>query len=349
MAILDIFNGDAFRTTTLIAALENSEYVPSRLGQIGLFTSTPIRTESISIEMRQNNTLKLIPTSQRGAPVVQTTQGKRRMRSFGTTRIGAGDRVMASELAFVRQFGEEQAVQQVQAEVARRWTGPTGLINTVDLTLEHMRLGAIKGQMIDADGSVIEDWVTAFDAPGSTPSVIPTITFDFTTLANGELREKLVKLKRDIARNSDGVWTAQTKIHVLCGDNFFDKLAQNAEVREHYKNRVNAALVVEGYDAFDTIEFHGWIFENYRGTDDESTVAIGVDEAHAFPVNTAGAFLHAKAPGESFEDLGMLGKDLYPLITPDLTGHNRYVDLEVLAYPLFVTTRPKMLRRFELV
>ena len=346
MAILDIFNGDAFKTTTLIAALENAEYVPGRLGQLNLFTSTPVRTDSVAVEVRDNGSLKLIPTSERGAPLPQTSGGKRRLRSFQTTRIGIGDRIMASELAFVRQFGEEQAVEQVQAEVARRWTGPTGLIGSVDLTLEHMRLGAIQGKMLDSDGTVLEDWVTAFDKPGSTPTTIPTVAFNFSTLANGELREKLVKLKRDLARASDGVWTPQTKIHVLCGDDFFDKLAKNAEIREHYKNRVNAALVVEGYDAFDTIEFHGWIFENYRGTDDNSTVAIGTDEAHAFPVNTNGAFLHAKAPGESFADLGMLGKDLYPLITPDLSGHNRYVDLEVIAYPLFVATRPKLLRRF---
>lgn len=349
MAILDIFNNNAFSTTSLIAALENTEYQPGRLGSLNLFTPKPVRTESVSVEVRTNGSLALIPTSARGAPLAQMKTGKRNMRSFSTHRIGIGDRITASELAFVRQFAEETAVKQVQAEIAHRWNGPTGMIARVDLTLEHMRLGAVQGKMIDADGTILEDWVTAFDVPGSTPTTIPTISFDFANLNNGELREKLIKLKRDIARNSDGVWTAETKIHVLCGDDFFDKLAKNPEIREFYKNRVNAANYVENYDAWSTMEYEGFVFENYRGTDDESTVAIGANDAHAFPVNTRGAFEHVKAPGESFADLGMNGKDLYSLITPDLTGHDRYVDMEVITYPLLMCMRPKMLRKFTAV
>lgn len=346
MAILDIFENDAFSTVSLIGALENANFVPERLGQLNLFTSNPIRTEDVSIEVRDNGSLSLIPTSVRGAPLGQNSTNKRRIRKFGTHRIGTGDRINASELAFVRQFGEEEAVIQVQSEIARRWTGPNGMVRRVNLTLEHMRLGAIQGKMLDADGSILEDWVTAFDAPGAAPTTIPTVTFDFAALSDGALKEKLVKLKREMARSSDGVWTPQTNIHVLVGDEFFDKLAKNPEIRDQYANRVNIRHEVEGNDAFDTISYAGFTFENYRGTDDETTVAIDSDTGHAFPTNTSGAFQHVKAPGESFADLGMPGKDLYSLITPDQTGHDRYVDMELIAYPLFVCTRPKMLRKF---
>lgn len=346
MAILDIFNNEAFSTTSLIAALENSEFQPERLGQLNLFTSNPVRTDSVAVEIRDNGSLGLIKTSQRGSPLQQGSDVKRRMRSFGTHRIGKGDRIMASELAFVRQFAEETAVVHVQSEIARRWNGPTGLISQVNLTLENMRLGAIQGKMLDSDGTVLEDWVTAFDAPGSTPTTIETITFDFAALQDGQLREKLIKLKRSIARSSDGVWTASTKLHVLVGDDFFDKLAKNPEIRDYYANRIDKKSYVEGYDAWSTLEYEGFVFENYRGTDDESTVAIETNTGHCFPTNTRGAFEHVKAPGESFADLGQLGKDLYTQLTPDLTGHDRYIDMEVITYPLFVCTRPKMLKKF---
>lgn len=346
MAIIDIFRNNAFSTTSLIAALENTEYLPGRLGQLNVFTPNPIRTESVSVEIRKNGSLSVIPTSPRGAPLQQISPDRRHTRSFNTHRIGIGDRITASELAFVRQFGEEEAVRQVQAEIARRWNGPTGMISRVNLTLEHMRLGAIQGKMIDHDGTVLEDWTNALTVPGDAPITIPTITFDFSALNNGELREKLIKIKRDMARTSDGVWTPQTKIHVMVGDDFMDKLVKNEEVREYYKNRVNAANYVENYDAFSTIELEGFVFENYRGTDDESTVAIGTNDGHAFPTNAPGAFEHIKAPGESFSDLGAIGKDLYSLITPDPSGHDRFVDLETIAYPLMACMRPKMLRKF---
>jgi len=348
MRILDIFNNNAFSHSSMVAALENFEYVPNRLGSMGIFTPESIRTDNISIEVRDNNSLKLIPTSVRGAPLGQGRVEKRRMRRFDTYRIGKGDRIMASELAFVRQFGEADAVKQVQQEVARRWTGPTGLINEVELTLEHMRLGAIQGKMIDADGSVLEDWVTAFDKSGAPATTIPVDQFDLANLKDGELREKLVKIRREMARNSDGVWTPQTKMHVMVGDDFFDALARNPEIRDYYANRVDAKSWVPEYDAFGAIEYAGVVFENYRGTDDQSTVAIATDEGHAFPTNTNGAFMHVKAAGESFADLGTTGKDFYSLITTD-EKHDRFVDLELITYPLFVCTRPKMLRKFELV
>lgn len=348
MAVLDIFNNNAFSTASMIAALENTEFQPTRLADLNIFKSNPIRTESVGVEMRDNGSFKLIQTTPRGAPLIQATQGKRRVRSFQTTRIGQGDRILASELAFVRQFGDEQAVMEVQKEIGRRWNGPGGLIGNVDLTLENMRLGAIQGKFIDADGSTIEDWVTAFDAPGSTPTTIQNITFDFSTLVDGKLREKLVKLRRDIMRTSDGVGTNQTKIHAMVGDDFFDELGKNQEIREFYGHHVKSGAKVAGNDAFDTIEYAGFTFENYRGTDDNATVAIDVDKGHMFPTNTNGAFEHVKAPGESFADQGTTGKDYYSLLTPD-RDHDRYVDMEIITYPLFICMRPKMLRSLELV
>lgn len=348
MSLLNIFRGDAFSTVSLINAMENVEFLPQRLDQIGIFTPSPIRTESVAVEIRQNGSLSIIPVSPRGAPAIESTKGRRHIRSFGTHRVAKKDTILASELAFVRDFGEEQKVMELQKELARRWTGPSGLTTNVRATMEHMRLGCIQGKMIDADGTVLEDWTTAFDAPGQPATTIPTITFNFTTLNDGSLKEKLVKLTRDIARNSDGVWTAQTKIHVLCGDDFFDALAKNPEIRNDNKNRLARANQVDGYDAYGTIEYEGYVFENYRGTDDESTIAIKSDEAHAFPINTLGAFEHVMAPGESFQDLGQLGREFYPMITPDLTGHDMHVDIEVRSYPLFMCKRPKMLRKFKL-
>jgi hypothetical protein len=51
---------------------------------------------------------------------------------------------------------------QVQAEVARRLAGPTGLIANVRYTWENMRLGAVQGLLVDADGSTLYNWFDEF-------------------------------------------------------------------------------------------------------------------------------------------------------------------------------------------
>jgi hypothetical protein len=60
----------------------------------------------------------------------------------------------------VRAFGSESMLEGVQAVVNQRMSE---MATKMDATLEHLRIGAIKGQILDADGSaVIYDLFTAF-------------------------------------------------------------------------------------------------------------------------------------------------------------------------------------------
>lgn len=360
MSILDVFNNDAFTSVSMIEAMENTEFLPQRLESLNIFTKRPIRDLKFGIEMRNNGSLGIVQTTPRGAPLPQAKHGSRNMRYFETARVGKADRLNASEIQFLRQFGTEDQVVQMQQELAMRIgggnTGAHGLQGDLSLTMENMRLGAVQGKFMDADGTVLEDWVTAFDAPGAPATTIPTVNFDFAALADGELRQKLTKLYRDIARNSDGVWTVNTKIHVLVGDDFFDKLLKNPEIRELNKNSLTNAMWVDtmtnnspsmqsGFDPWQSISYCGFVFENYRGTDDNTTLKIEANVGHAFPTNTNGAFQQILSPGESFDDIGTLGREWYPDIIHD-EKRNRYVDIELVTYPAFVCTRPKLLRKF---
>lgn len=337
MAIFDIFNNDAFSTVSMLQAMENLEYLPGRMGGMGIFTPNPVRTESVAIEQR-DGMLSLIQTSQRGAPLEQRVTEKRNIRDFRTTRIAKGDRITASEMQFVRAFGEEEAIMQVQAEIARRLTGPMGLMNELELTLERMRLGAVQGIVLDADDSVIYNWYTEMGV-----SQAAEIAFDFDNAPVGSIRQKLTSMVRSMVRGSKGAVTTQSSIHCLCGDEFYDKLTSHEEVKQIYMNR-DRAYEVDGAGPFETFTYGGVTFENYRGTDDNSKVAIPTAEAKFFPVNAPGMFLEVWSPGEQFEHVGQLGQKAYPMIVRD-EKRDMYADIEFYSYPLHVCTRPEALRR----
>lgn len=338
MSIFDIFNNDAFKGVSMLESVDSVEFKPSRLGSMGVFQPTPIRTESIAIESR-NNGLSLIKTTQRGEPVTQRTNDKRLLRNFNTVRIAKEDRISASEIAFIREHGEEQQVIMLQAELARRMTGVGGLVDDIDYTMEHMRLGAIQGQVLDADGStVIYDWFSEFGITQATE-----IGFNLGAISAGDLREECSKLKREMSRKSGGTWTPSTRIHAMCGDNFWDALIKVEEVRAVYLNRQDSQYVENG-GAYETINYGGITWENYQGSDDGTEVAIPADEVKFFPVGGKGAFLEVFSPGEKFEHIGQLGQIIYPEIVRDVL-RDRYVDLEVSTYPLHVCTRPAMLQR----
>ena len=343
MAILDIFNQDAFSMTTMGEAIDRTTHVPQGLAALNIFTQKPIRTASVAIEQRDGQ-LSLLSTSERGAPLTQRNNTKGVMKSYGTTRVGASDRILASELQFVRQFGTEDATAELSTEIARRLGGSggvnsNGLIDDLRLTHENMRLGAIQGKVTDADGSIIMDWRSELGGTGS----VKTTAFNLSS-NDGSLKKQITKLKRDLIRNSKGVFQANSGIRAECGDEFYDALTQCPDVIKTYANaesRYHAAGGNEG-QAFESFDFGGITWSNYRGTDDNSTVAIKGTECAIFPVRTPGLFLEVWSPGEKFEHIGQAGKEVYAELIPDLQ-RDSYVDLEVLSYPLHVCTNTQLL------
>ena len=339
MATMDVFKGDAFSTTSLTAAVDKLGYVPQFLGSVpGLFVPPPLgqpRTPEVWIESRANGPA-LIQTSPRGSALTSKSGDLRSARPFKTSRLAEGSRITASELMGIRAFGTETELKQVQTEVARRQM----LIgNDFELTKENMRLGAVQGLTADADGSTIYAWDTEFG------EVIPAeVDFDLdaATPAAGILRTRCTTAVRSMTRALKGLGGNGVSFMALCSDTFWDLLIAHTEVRQTYLNYAAAASLRDPV-AWETFYFGGITWTNYRGTDDNSTVAVPTNKAKFFPVG-AGIFQEVYAPGESFEMLGAPGQANYSMIIPDLQ-RDMYADVEMYSYPLMVCTVPSALYR----
>ena len=339
MLSMDVFSSDAFKATSLLTAIKSVPFQPMALSQLGIFSDNPIRTESVWIEQR-DGVLTLVPTTPRGAPVVERKTELRLARNFRTVRIAKGDTITASELQSIRAFGSETELMQLQAEVARRMSGPVGIMRDIELTWENMRLGAVQGIVTDADGSTLYDWYTELSVTQATE-----IDFDLDNAspASGIVRTKCAEVLRAMQRAARGAWLPTTEVYGLCGDAFWDNLIAHVEVRTTFQNWSAAAELRE--PAFwSTFRYGGINFVNYRGTDDGSTVAINTDKCKFFPVNAPGVFQAAWSPAETFEFVNTPGRPLYPLTIPD-RERDMQVRIELYSYPLFICTRPLMLQR----
>jgi len=332
MATMDVFTGDAFSSIELTTALERVPFQPSWLGSLNIFEPRPVRTETVAVE-RRGNTLALVQTSQRGAPLPQATKDLRDIRDFRTVRVAKGDRINASEIQNIRQFGSESEVPQVQAEVMRRMIK---VRRDVELTHENMRLGAVSGVVLDADGSTIRNWFSEFGINAPTESSWALASKDT------DIRTKCHQITRQMAKLSEGAFLPTTQVYALAGDNFYDALTNHPDVKQTYLNW-QAAAELRGNLAFGQFEFGRIRCGNSRGTDD-GAVGVSPNSARFFPVGAPGVFEVAQSPGESFEWVNQLGRDMYAVIVPD-RDRNMFVDVEVYSYPLHICTRPQMLLR----
>lgn len=338
MAGINIFDTDAFGGFELTAALNNVPHKPQLLGSLGIFESAPVMTEVVAVEQREND-LALVGTTPRGAPLPQRPKDARNIRNFRTVRVAKGDRLMASELQNIRAFGSMSELEVVQSEVMRRLVG---VRNDVELTHEYMRLGAVQGILTDADASTIYSYYTEF---GIAQATEVDFDLDNASPASGAVRKKCNAIIRAMQRAANGLWTPSTEVIGLCGDNFYDDLTAHSEVRQTYLTQPEQSALRETVGrAFDAFRYGGITFVNYRGTDDNSTVAVGTDSCKFLPTGAPGVFQWVQSPGESFDWVNTPGQPFYAMQVPD-KDRNQFVDLEVYSYPLYICTRPGMLQR----
>ncbi len=112
------------------------------------------------------------------------------------------------------------------------------------------------------------------------------------------------------------------------------------EVRKTYQAE-KALLLQEGV-TWQQYEYGGITFINYRGTDDNSSVAVPDKKVKFFPAGT-GIFQEVFSPAdERFEFLDTPGQSAYAWIVLDPL-RNMWADVEMVSYPLFVCTMPSAL------
>ncbi|WP_324695505.1 major capsid protein [Novosphingobium sp. RL4] len=334
MAGMDVFNSSAFSMTSLTGAVDKMDFNPQLLGQLGLFDAMPVNTRDIWVD-RRGATLALIPSSPVGAPPAELVRDNRDAVPLKTTRLAKGFTIYAEEVQGIRAFGSQTELQSVQGEYLRRMQR---IRNDMELTHEFHRLGALQGLLLDADGStVIYNYYTAFGV--TQPSAVSFALNVDTT----DVRGKCAQIIRSMKRASKGAFTPATKVHALVGDAFYDALINHPQVRETYLNW-SAAADLRGNNSFGDFEYGGITWHNYQGTDDNSTVAVGVDNAIFFPVGAQDVFKKAMAPAEFGPYVNTPGQDIYALNIPDLQ-RAAWSRGELYSYPLYFNQRPDLIAR----
>ncbi|MBR0687338.1 major capsid protein [Bradyrhizobium manausense] len=339
MVSMDVFRQDAFSATNMTAGIDREGYVPTLLAQIpDLFVPPPLGQPSskwIFVEERDNEPV-LIQTSPRGAEpsMGRTDEPSRKVTPFQVPRLFRSRRITASEVAGIRAYGQTSVMQSLDMMVARK---QYLIQKDMALTWEHMRIGAVQGKVLDADGSTIYDYAAQFNQaiPAEVTWVLSPSTDD------GTIRTHCSVVRRGIVRALKGMGGNAVTVHGLASDTFWDALMASAEVRHTYQYAMQATKLQENA-AWQSFSYGGIMFWNYRGTDDNSAVAVPAGKCKFFPAG-AGIFQEVFAPAdERFEFVNTPGQEAYCWIVLD-EKRNMWADVEMYSYPLFMCTQPSAL------
>ena len=145
------FEAPAFAMTALTAAINILPNLYGRVERLGLMPPRPVRFRQIAIEER-NGVLNLLPTMPVGAPRTVGERGKRKRRSFSVPHIPHGDVVLPEEVLGIPAFGSENETEALANVITDHLQS---MRNKHAITLDHLRMGALKCVILDADGSTL--------------------------------------------------------------------------------------------------------------------------------------------------------------------------------------------------
>lgn len=326
----NLFANPAFSMANLTAAIN---LVPNRYGRLedlNLFPAKPTRFRQIIIEER-NGVLNLLPTMPPGSPGTVGTRGKRKVRSFVIPHIPHDDVVLPEEVQGIRAFGSETELETLAGVLARHLET---MRNKHAITLEHLRMGALKGEILDADGSTIYNLYDEFGIDATNMSLGLA---DVKT----NVRNKCVKVLGEMEKALQGEF--MTGVRCLCSPSFFEALTSHANVVESYSRFQEGAWLRE--DVRTGFTYGGITFEEYRGqaSSADGTVRkfIADGEAHCFPVGTVDTFGTYFAPADFNETVNTLGQPVYAKQAP--RQFDRGTDLHTQSNPLPMCHRPGVL------
>jgi hypothetical protein len=323
MADIQIFNDEAFSVSSLTAAINEQEYVPGRIGSLGLFQEEGITTLTVQIE-KDGDTLALVPAGERGTSGLVVSGSKRNLIPFNTVHLPERFTIKADEIQGIRAFGTRSELQSVQDVVNKRLAKAR---RQLDVTHEFQRLGALNGKIYDADGKTV--LLDLYERFGVQRQRMPM------EFANPKVNFR-VKCGDALDMQEEALGTVtRSGSRAFCGKNFWNAMLELEEVNKTYLNTQQAASL-RG-DARESFDYGGITWERYRGKIAGMTF-VHDDKALLIPEGVPDLYISVFAPADYMETVNTEGVPYYSKIEP--LPFNKGMVGEAQSNPLHMCTRP---------
>ncbi len=338
MPEVDIWNGDGFTMGSLTAAVNSEPHRPGQISATGIFEEDGVSTTRVSIELRDGK-LSLVEPSERGGPGETVDDEKRRKIPFEVPHYQRDDSVKADEVQDIVRFGSSTELETLQDRVERK-----GMRHARDLTmtLEHQRVGAVKGIITSKSGGVLEDLYSRFGI--AVPAAV-SLELDVEATAVSNLWQDVVySIEDDLDEPYDG-------LHAFTGRDFHKALWTHKSVRETFM--YNSGATVLRQDVPDVFEWGGATWERYKtgakATSDLGASYIAPAEARIVPTGVPELFITRFAPPDyedTVNELPPLGVPFYMHQYRMPNGKGRHIEVQMNAVSL--CSRPQVLRKLTL-
>ena len=308
-----------FDCTEMTAAVNKLPALPVYFRR--LFEVKGVKTTTVSLDIRKGRIVLIGDSERNTAPESLAGRGaKREWMHLSCAHLAMSDTLAPEDLQDVRAFGSTEPISVAEVYNDKMQQ----LKDNMTATMEFHRLGAIKGVVLDANGTtVLHDIFNTF---GVTKKKMD-ISFPKTAADDANpILTSILNAKRHVEAAMGG--TPFSHIECIIGSDAYDMLTSHKLVREYFErwlsNRSN----------FGDNDYRK------RGFPYGGKTLVDAKKGHVYPVGP-GIFKQYHAPADWMETVNTMGLEYYARM--DLKEKGRGIDIEVQSNPLTLCTFPEAL------
>ena len=268
-----------------------------------LFEVKGVKTTTVSLDIRKGRIVLIGDSERNTAPESLAGRGARReWKHLSCAHLAQSDTLAPEDLQDVRAFGSTEPISVAAVYNDKMQQ----LKDNLAATMEFHRLGAIKGVVLDADGStVLHDIFNTFGATKKTLD----ISFPQTAADDANpILTSILKAKRHVEAAMGG--TPFDHIECIIGSDAYDMLTSHKLVREYFErwlsNRENFGDNDYRKRGF---PYGGLTFVERSDVVGGQTM-VAAKKGHVYPVGP-GIFKQFHAPADWMETVNTIGLEYY--------------------------------------
>lgn len=323
---MPLSNDSQYGVRPMTEAINKLPANPTIIRSLGIFKPEYLSTTSVAVESK-DGVLTLVAAKPRGTPgdpVATTSRGNR--QSFEMLHLPKNDVVRADDVQNVRSFGSDNKAQTVAEKVNDTLAE---MKSDIEYTREHLMLGAIKGKILDADGTPLVDIYDRFGLSRK------TINWNLSSDA-ANVGKMIDSAVTDLSKKRGGEpvdgWI------VLCSPEFMQAVIYHKTVTALYERFQDGKTYREG-DTNVGFKHKNLEFIQYDH-EFESGLKIKAGEAEIFPKGTRKTFREYFAPADINSAVNTKALPYYASREP--LPHGKGWDIHAQSNPLPLNLRPAL-------
>ncbi|KQT50331.1 hypothetical protein ASG47_19705 [Devosia sp. Leaf420] len=332
-----------YTSTSLTEAVNRIPNTYGLLNAMGMFNTEG--TASILVEVRiENGIVRVLSAQERGGPGIENKREKGNSLIFKIPHFPQMDLITPQDIQnMIALVNRTKRPATMDDEVAKRLDQ---LRTNHAITREFVRVGALKGVIIDGDGTELYNLFDEFD--------ITKKTVDFALGSVGtDIMGKCEEVHDHVVANLKG--EVSDGVEVMVSGSFFSRLVNHAKVEKFYLQAEQAMQLTRferdrlGGNWGRVFEFGNIRFRENKttfplkiGTDVVSTAAIESGKGHAYPSGTRDTFKTWDAPADTITAVNSAPDDEI-FISSKVLDHGKGVELWSESNTLSICKRPETL------